>query len=168
MAVLPPAGPVPPFVTLSFDDRKELPIDGVVSSIIQAIITGAMTSVGWAIISPGDYADSRGVPGINRAEALPGFQMLVRPNRLVFLDGRNYLLGHQVDAAHGDLVGHRPLPAPQNDVAGIDQVDDLLQLLDDCVGVAGDDLNGILGIVVGQAGSAGGDVGGRAPGRFPG
>ena len=29
---------------------------------------GAMMSIGWAIISAGDYADSRGAPGINQAD----------------------------------------------------------------------------------------------------
>ena len=27
-----------------------------------------MMSIGWAIISAGDFADSRGAPGINQAE----------------------------------------------------------------------------------------------------
>src|SRR2546427_10543519 len=56
------------------------------------------------------------------------------PVGLIRLDGGDDLLGHQVDAAHRDLVGHQALAAPEHHVPGIDDVDDALELLDHGVG----------------------------------
>src|SRR2546428_7727176 len=79
---------------------------------------------------------------------------------LIRLDGGDDLAGHQIDAAHGDLVGHQTLAAPEDHEPRVDDVDDPLQLLDHGVGAPGDDLVGGMGLFVAEAEAAGRDIGG--------
>src|SRR5712691_12218300 len=88
------------------------------------------------------------------------------PVGLVVLEGGDHLLAQQVDGAHGHRVGHRPLPAPEDQVPWVHQVYDVLQLLDHGIGVPGDYLGGGMGLFVVEAGTAGGDVGSGRPPLF--
>ena len=59
-------------------------VDHIMFTFIQAkTLNGDMMTIGWAIISTGDYADSRGAPGINQAEGaeLVAVYSLFRPAR---------------------------------------------------------------------------------------
>src|SRR5262249_54612782 len=83
--------------------------------------------------------------------------------RLIGLDGRDDLAGHEVDASHRDVVGHQPLAAPEHHVGGIDDVHDALKLPDHGVGAPGDDLVRRVGFLVALAGASRRHVGRARP-----
>src|SRR5712691_6195841 len=83
---------------------------------------------------------------------------------LVGFDGGDDLLGHQVDSAHGYLVGHRTLASPEDHVPRLHQVDDVFEFFDHRIGVASDDLVGRLRLLIVEDWTARSNVGrSRAP-----
>src|SRR5262245_11940682 len=131
-----------------YSQRSRLPRP--IEEIVPPVPTRATRRFPWAVVTT--LLGAHGDP-------LPPLLAI----RLIGLDGRDHLAGHEVDAPHRDVVGHQPLAAPEHHVGGIDDVHDALELPDHRVGAPGDDLVRRVGFLVALAGASRRHVGRAGP-----
>src|SRR5438552_4010574 len=106
---------------------------------------------------PRSVSDSYSGPTGNVNRRAAGHLQFVAPHWPVGLDRWNDFAGHEIDAVDRRVVRHETFAAPEGQVAGVDEIDDVLEFLHNGIGTPGYDLVRGVGVLVRERGATGRD-----------